>query len=333
MCTDKKKNKKQINDFVLKLSKHTTYIDFDDFSLLDLKSILLRFNSKKILIYILFLICFGMVMWQINNCVHIFVAQPTTTAVELVNSQNTPLAFTFCKTLYESRYKGNFSSEMHKSIKSILVHSKDSVEKLFEEKEFSFEFVSFIEKQLMCKEFVLPSHQIDRIEVIRGKEDNNLFLFIHQPGMFYLEELVGDYPNEHFNVDSLYEDNENAKIQINSFDFTTDPHMTCTSASYDKCIRKEVIQIYNKTMGCTYPIQRYILLFYKYSQVFECKFMSLQNISSIFRDMFGVKICQSDEIVLLKNITKTALKSQVCLLPCTLNYVELEILPGTVISI
>ena len=214
-----------------------------------------------------------MVMWQINNCVHIFLAQPTTAAVELVNSQNTPLAFTFCKIFYTHRFDGNFSSQIHKSMKSLLVHSQGLEEELLKEKEFSFEFVSFIEKQLMCKEFVLPSYQINNIELrktaednieLRSADDNNIFLYIHQPGMFYVEELLGVYPKEHFNVKGKdYEENQNAKILMNSYDFTTDPHMSCTTASFDKCISKEIIQIYNRTMGCTYPIQRYVLLLIK----------------------------------------------------------------------
>ena len=200
-----------------------------------------------------------MVMWQIYNCIHIFLDQPTTASMEIVNSQNTPLAFTFCKAMYGYKFNGNFSSQMHKSIKSILVHLKDSDIELLEEKEFSFEFVSHIEKQLMCKEFVMPSQQISRIQLRRSAEDNNLFLYIHQPGMFYNEELWVDYPNYHFKVTLTGmepEGNRNVRIQRTSYDITTNPHMPCTAASYDKCIRKEVIHIYNKTLGCTFPIQR-----------------------------------------------------------------------------
>ena len=227
------------------------------YSLLDMKSILLRLNSKKILVHILYIICFGMVMWQIYNCVHIFLAQPTTAAVELVNSQNIPLALTLCKLMYRSKFDGNYSSQIHKSIKSILVHFKESEIELLEENEFSYEFVSFIEKQLMCKEFVMPSLQISKIQLKRTAEDNNLFLYIHQPGMLYSEELWVDFPNSHFKVRAnIYEENENVKIQRTSYDITTNPHMPCTAASYDKCIRREVIQIYNKTLGCTFPIQR-----------------------------------------------------------------------------
>ena len=145
---------------------------------------------------------------------------------------------------------------MHKSIKSILIYLKDSEQEQLEEKEFSYEFVSHIEKQLMCKEFVMPSHQISRIQLRRTAEDSNLFLYIHQPGMWYSEELWVDYPNSHFRVRGIDEENENVRIQRTSFDITTNPHMPCTADSYDKCIRKEVIQIYNKTLGCTYPIQR-----------------------------------------------------------------------------
>ena len=211
-----------------------------------------------------------MVMRQIYNCIHIFIAQPTTATMELVNSQNIPLGFTFCRTMYgNKRFNGNFSSQMHKSIKSILVHLKESERELLEEEEFSYEFVSHIQRQLMCKEFVMPSHPISRIQLRRSAEDDNLFLYIHQPGMFYSEELWVGYPNNHFKVTGKeYEENKNVRIQRNSYDITTDPHIPCTAASYDKCIIKEVIQIYNNTLGCTYPIQRYIL-YVKMLQTFK----------------------------------------------------------------
>ena len=202
-----------------------------------------------------------MVMWQIYNCVHIFLAQPTTAAMKLVNSQNTPLAFTLCKIFYGSKFNGNFSYQMHKSVKSILVYLKESKIELIEEKEFSYEFVTYIEKKMMCKEFVMPSHQISRIQVRRSAEDTNLFLYLHQPGSLYTEELWVHFPNTLFEVTGKdNEENTNTKIQRTSYDITTNPHMPCTADSYDKCIRKEVIHIYNKTLGCTYPIQRYLVL-------------------------------------------------------------------------
>jgi hypothetical protein len=75
--------------------------------------------------------------------------------------------------------------------------------------------------------------------------------------LMFQEELWLDYPNELFIVKGdANEENGNAKIQRTSYDITTNPHMPCTAVSYDKCIRKEVIQIYNKTLGCTFPIQR-----------------------------------------------------------------------------
>jgi hypothetical protein len=177
--------------------------------------------------------------------------------MKLVNSLNTPLAFTFCKSFYGRKFSGNFSSQIHKSIKSLLVQLKESEIELLEEKEFSYEFISHIEIQLMCKEFVLPNNKIRRIKLRRTAEDNNLFLYIHQPGMLYSEELWVDYPNSLFKVEvDKLNKNDNARIQRISYDITTNPHMPCTADSYDKCIRKEVIQIYNITLGCTYPIQR-----------------------------------------------------------------------------
>ena len=48
----------------------------------------------------------------------------------------------------------------------------------------------------------------------------------------------------------------------------------------------------------------------------------------IFRELFGVEICAQDELLTLKNITKAAMESEICQMPCLLNYPDLDHLPG-----
>ena len=48
----------------------------------------------------------------------------------------------------------------------------------------------------------------------------------------------------------------------------------------------------------------------------------------LFRELYGVPICKQDLIQTLKNITKHAIESEVCKLPCIANYLDLENLDG-----
>ena len=44
----------------------------------------------------------------------------------------------------------------------------------------------------------------------------------------------------------------------------------------------------------------------------------------LFRELYGVAICKQDEIQTLKNITKQAIESEVCKLPCIANFLDLD---------
>lgn len=50
--------------------------------------------------------------------------------------------------------------------------------------------------------------------------------------------------------------------------------------------------------------------------------------NDLFRELYGVEICEKDEIKTLKNITKAAMDSEVCKLPCVMNFFDLDHMPG-----
>ena len=90
----------------------------------------------------------------------------------------------------------------------------------------------------------------------KEEENRNFHLYIHQPGMFYLQEFGLKFPSEIFGLRLKDDSNDNAKIQILSYDISMDPHLACSTKNYHECINKQIISTFNDTIGCTYPIQR-----------------------------------------------------------------------------
>lgn len=227
-----------------------------------MNTLIAKLNQKKLIIVLLYLTCLGMVVLQLYNGVNIFISKPTTASLELVNSNSFPLSFTFCK-IFRTKFNGNFSTQTHASLKNISIQHKNSGFDLLNGSEITFEFVSYVEDPLMCKEYELPKMPRNFIKLVREydsahKEENNknLHLYIHQPGMFYLQEFTFKYPSEDFILKPYDQSNENAKIQIESYDISMDPHLSCTQIPYQECVSKQIIMMFNATMGCTYPIQR-----------------------------------------------------------------------------
>ena len=162
---------------------------------------------------------------------------------------------------YEKHFDGNFTSQTHTSLKNISIFNNDSVNNLLMGGEMPYDFVSHIDNQLMCKEFDLTDISKEKIQLIRKSEqDKNFHLFIHQTGMFYRNELSLKYPSSHFvlNYNDYY--NPQAKIEMKTYDLSQDAHIPCSTVLYQKCITKEIILRFNASFGCTYPIQRYLLI-------------------------------------------------------------------------
>ena len=189
------------------------------------------------------------------------ISNPTTAPVKIIKSNEIPLAFSFCKFIYDTEFDGNFSAHTYTSVNNISVlNGKSQIDLLFDGN-LTFEQVSYIENPLMCKEFVMPDKEKNLIKVIRKygirqEENKNLHLYVHQPGMFYLQEFAVKYPNEKFALRWNDDTNLNSKIQITSYDLSLDHHMSCSPILYQECITREIVNRFNASIGCTYPIQR-----------------------------------------------------------------------------
>ena len=220
---------------------------------MDFKTLAASFKSTKFLTPGIFLICIGTLTWQLRNYGILIISNPTTAPVKIMNSNEIPVAFSFCKFINPD---GNFSAKTHTSINNITVFHGDSQLDLLFDGNLTFDRVSYIENPLMCKEFIMPKEKsLIRIERNGlGDEHKNLHLYIHQPGMFYVQEFTVKYPSNYF---EFANDNDgNSKIQMTSFDLSKDPNMLCTLLLYQECISKEIVRRFNATMGCTYPFQR-----------------------------------------------------------------------------
>ena len=202
---------------------------------------------------------------------------------------------------------------------------------------------------MLCKEFDLANIDKDWIKLVRksNNDDNNLHLYIHQPGMFFMQEFKLKYPSSLFKK-SVSEKN---KVLFESYDILNDPQFPCSSEIHQECVNREIIKIFNSTFGCTFPIQRYNSKKYSKSLCLATQ-MALKQISlryffylvwwklivvvfDIFflRELFGVEVCRSNELETLKNITKMVINNEVCKIPCNLHYIQLHNLPGCYLSI
>ena len=154
-------------------------------------------------------------------------------------------------------FDGNFSAHTHTSINNISILHEESQMDLLLDGHLTFERVSYINNPLLCKEFIMPETEKSLIRIERnglGDENKNLHLFIHQPGMFYLQEFTVNYPSRYFKFKNG--NDGNSKIQMTTFELSEDPHISCSPILYQECISKEIVRRFNATMGCTYPIQR-----------------------------------------------------------------------------
>jgi hypothetical protein len=204
-----------------------------------------------------------MVLCQLWNYLIIFLTKPTTAAQELVKTSELSLAFTFCKIIFNTKFDGKFDVENHSSMKNLFILNKNASFDLLKNETFTYDFVSYVENPLMCKSFDLSYYHKNSINVVREfqrkkykKENRNLHLYIHQPGMFYIQEFGLKFPSEIFGLRLNDDSNDNAKLQILSYDISMDPHLACSTKNYHDCINKLIINTFNNSIGCTYPIQR-----------------------------------------------------------------------------
>ena len=189
---------------------------------------------------------------------------PTTASLDLVGSKEIPIVFTLCKTIYSGTFDGNFSSHSNPSMKNIVLFFNKTETEIMDGNEMKFDFVTYVDSPLMCKDLDFSQIEKNWIRLTREYQkmsvdaNKDLHLYIYQPGMFYLWNEFGiKYPSNKFVLYVNDDTNENAKVDIESYDISNDPHLSCSSISHKDCTNKEIIMQYNSTFGCTFPIQRY----------------------------------------------------------------------------
>ncbi len=188
--------------------------------------------------------------------------KPTTASIKLVNGREYPISLTFCKMIYNwDNFDGNFSRYSVGNVKSVSYETGDNKVDVLTSSALISDFIFYLDDPYLCKEVKMPSVTKDKIIVKRQfdlnqKENNkNLHLFIHYPGVLYLQEFGFKYPNTKFNM-VIDDTNENAKIVTESYDITNDPEMPCSDIPYQDCINIEIIKEFKKQFGCTYPFKR-----------------------------------------------------------------------------
>ncbi len=235
------------------------------FSFLDMKILLKILAKKELWIRSLYLVCFGCVIWQLNNSLNIFIMKPTTASIELVNSREYPISLTFCKIVFNIHYfDGNFSRHTVGSLKSLFYVDGDHKVDVLTDKMLSYDFLYYLDYPYLCKEIEMPLVSKDKIVLVRqldvneDENNNNLHLFIHPPGALYLKEFGFKYPSSSFKLNNGLDNlNDNTKILTESYDIRNDPQMACSDRSFQECVNKEIIKEYNLQFGCTFPIKRY----------------------------------------------------------------------------
>ncbi len=229
---------------------------------MDLQFFMSKLQRKEVLNAFLYLLCVGSVVWLLYEKIQIFVQKPTTASLQTIDSKDITISFTLCKIIYHSKFDGKFNDHNLTDLKNIsIVHNNTNFE-ILDKRGQVFDFVSYMGKPMMCKEFDLANTEKNWIQFVRSsdvwnEQNKNLHLYIHPPGMFYNQEFRIKYPSKLFRLNPNDETNENARVLIESYDISDDPHLTCSSEIHQECVIREIIRMFKSSFGCTYPIQRY----------------------------------------------------------------------------
>ena len=185
-----------------------------------------------------------------------YVLEPTTASME-INDKNIPISFTLCKIFYD-KFDGKFSDHTHTSLKYFSIFYNKTKTELMDDTGFEFEFFSYFKDPMMCKEYDLSEFDKNLVKLSRDPSDNNLHLYIHPTGMFHHEEFKVKYPSRLFRTRGSDTTNINTYVLSESYDISKDPHWTCSAEIHQDCTHKQIISMFNASLGCTYPIQRYV---------------------------------------------------------------------------
>ncbi len=198
------------------------------FSALDFATATEYFKKKLILKIMfkvgLYVLCYGCVIWQSSVCLEKYLSKPTGASLEIIDTQDASISFTFCEVIYNLNQNSNgrlFQKDI-KHLKEIKLQTNNLTIYLKQENEsVHFNFIIQLPEPYLCREFKLPQLKIESIEV-NGYNDGY------------------------------------AKLKIESYDLSASPEISCADINYDKCKFSNILAEYNKTMGCTYPFKRLV---------------------------------------------------------------------------
>ena len=202
-------------------------------------------------------VCSGCVTWQAMVCFQEYLSMPTGATLDLVDTQDVSLSFSFCTVVYN--YNQNSNGRLFKQkigqLKEIKFRTETETIYLKQQNESKmYEFIVSMPEFYLCKEFPLPNTRITDVIITHDAQDrnNNFHLFIHPTNMINSHEFVIQYPNKFFHK---YFDGITI-LNIESYDLTASPEIVCADTDYHSCKMEKIIQEYNRTLGCAYPIQR-----------------------------------------------------------------------------
>ena len=203
-------------------------------------------------------VCFGCVTWQAVVCFQKYLSMPTGAELELINTEDVSLSFSFCTVVYNynQNSNGRLFKQKIKQLKEIkIMTEKESMYLKLQNESIMYDFIVSMPELNLCKEYSLPKTRITDIIITHDAhkdKDNNFHLFIHPTHMINAQEFVIQYPNKIFHK---YFDG-NTILKIESYDLSASPEIVCANTDYHSCLMEKIIQEYNRTIGCTYPIQR-----------------------------------------------------------------------------
>ena len=213
-------------------------------------------HFQKLLNILIMMTCFSCVLWQARTCFFRYNQQPTGSVLRLVTTEHVQLSFTFCRVEYAltRNVDGKFFNEKLELLKSMMVVTNNGSIDLLKGVSLTYEFVIASDPRYLCREITLPKVVIHSIVIEHESylKSKNFHLFIHPSGMFIFPEFVLKYSSRYFR--GMFDANE--KLSLESYDMSGNPRAKCTTFNPHSCKNRKIIEEYNRTLGCSYPIQR-----------------------------------------------------------------------------
>ena len=214
-------------------------------------------RKRLLLKMIIYGFCFGCVTYQAHICFLKYFSFPLGIELEYVDTKDVPISFTMCKVVHSANQNigGRLFNDKITQLKELRVITKDGDILLYNGTfPLTYDFIASLQKIILCKEFKLPNKTISEVKVMHNAQDRdvNFHLFLHPTGMIQSQGLVYQYDNKIFHgyVDGFTE------VKFETYDLTSSPKVSCKNLDFYNCRTKKIIEEYNATMGCAYPIQR-----------------------------------------------------------------------------